>query len=93
VSSATIALFVVGGALVLLQVILDDLIIRDVCRREGKRYSFLWLYSPNWQMRIFSFDWLEEARRADLYWPRVATFVAFIARIVLATMSVITTPQ
>jgi hypothetical protein len=93
VSETAIILFVVGGTLVLALVILDDLIIRDVCRREGKRYSLLWPYSPYWQLRIFNLAWFEEARKAGLHRLRIFIFLGFALCILIAAAAALASPS
>jgi hypothetical protein len=88
-SGVTIALFALGTALVLVQVILDDAILRHVCHREGRSYSPLWLFSPYWQSRIFRWEWWQEARAAGLYPLRMAIFSAFVGYLAVTFLSVL----
>jgi hypothetical protein len=88
-SGVIITLFALGTALVLVQVTLDDAIIRHVCRREGKSYSLLWPFSPYWQSRILGWEWWQEARAAGLYRLRMGVFSAFLGCIGVTFLSVV----
>ena len=88
-SGVTVALFAFGTALVLVQLILDDAIIRNVCRREGRGYSLLWLVSPYWQSRIFRREWWQEARAAGLYRTRMGVFSAFVGCLAITFLTVL----
>jgi hypothetical protein len=88
-SGVTITLFAFGTALVLVQVILDDAIIRHVCRREGRSYSLLWLFSPYWQSRIFQWEWWQEARASGLYRLRMGVVSAFVGSLAVTFLSVL----
>lgn len=88
-SRATAILFGIGTALIALQLFIDNHIVRDVCQREKRKYSLFWLYSPYWQGRIFGLSWLEEARKAGLYAPRLTALAAFIVCLLMTAVAVI----
>jgi hypothetical protein len=72
---------IIGAALILAMLAVDDRIIRHVCRRESRRYSVLWLFSPYWLLRVFKMSWFAEARRAGFLPARASLFAAWLCYI------------
>jgi hypothetical protein len=81
-------LFGLGTAIIAVQLFIDNLIVRDVCRRENRKFSPLWLYNPYWQGRMFSLSWFEEARKTGLFVHRAAAFAAFIIYLLMTAVTV-----
>ena len=55
----------IGTTLIAAMLVTDDLIIRDVCRRQGKKYSILWPLSSYRHWRIFKLSWFGKAKEAS----------------------------
>lgn len=71
-----------GGILAVTLLLIDDRIIRDICRREGKPYSIYWLNDPSRHRRVFQSAWWHEAQDAGLYGLRVSAIAAYSAYII-----------
>jgi hypothetical protein len=72
----------VATALILGLLFVDDRIIRHICRREGRQYSILWLFSWYWHWRIFKLSWFSEAKETGYLGHRVTLFVAWTCVVV-----------
>ena len=75
---------IVGLVLMVPIIVVNDLIIRNVCRREGRTYSILWIYDSRWLWRTFKPSWFAEAKDAGYLVPYSVLFVAWIGYIVTA---------
>jgi hypothetical protein len=64
------AAFAVAGLVV------DDFIIRHVCRREGRAYPVLWFWRWYWVKRVSSWSWYREASDAGYFKLRVTLHIA-----------------
>jgi hypothetical protein len=73
-----VATALVGGLL-----FVDDRIIRDVCRREGRPYSISWLFSWYWQGRISKLSWFGQAKEAGYFGDRVVLLAALIGLVII----------
>src|SRR5215813_7484449 len=79
------AFAMVGMPMIIVLLIVNDRIIRHICRREGKRYSYLWLFGSYWHRRIVKLGWFAEARDAG-YLPAYATLAAAWACYIAAAL-------
>jgi hypothetical protein len=77
-------LSLIGTPLIVALIVTDDHIIRYVCLREGRKYSYLWLFSRYWQRRIFGLRWFTVAREAGYLTPIITLSAAWICTIVAA---------
>jgi hypothetical protein len=59
-----IVIWPVATVFIVASLVLNDVIIRDVCRREGRNYSIFWLLGTYWHWRIFKPGWWREAEAA-----------------------------
>jgi hypothetical protein len=67
----------IGGGMVT-----DDCIVRYVCKREGRKYSVLWLFSSYWRWRTFKLGWFRDAREAGYFMPLAALYAAWVCVVV-----------
>jgi hypothetical protein len=70
--------FIIGAPLIMAGMLIDDLIVQHVCRREGRKYSISWPLSPYWQWRIFKPAWFKEAKDGGYFKVRVAIVAAWL---------------
>jgi hypothetical protein len=80
-------LWPVATALIVGLLIVEDRIVRHVCRKEGIPYSILWLGSSYWHWRIFKLSWFAEAREAGYFRDRLILYVAWICAIVIVAVA------
>ena len=78
----------IATAIIIAGLATDDLIVRDVCRREGRTYSILWPLSCHWHWRIFRLSWFKEAKEAGYFKQRTTLFIAWLCFILICIILV-----
>lgn len=73
----------VGTPLMIAMILIDDRIVRHICRREGRTYSVFWLFNFSWHWRLFGLGGFEEAKEAGYLKPRLILLVLWVCLIVV----------
>jgi hypothetical protein len=79
ISIVTLALILwpLGIALTVAYWFVGDRIVRHVCEREDKSYSWLWPLNPRWHFEMSQLGWFSEAQAAGYGKVLIAIYAGF----------------
>jgi hypothetical protein len=75
-----------GAGLIAGMLLVNDRIIRHICRREGRKYSILWFCGSYWHWRAFNLSWFKEAKEAGYFNQLVTLYVAWFVFVIAFTV-------
>jgi hypothetical protein len=58
--------------------VVEGLIVRHVCAREGRPFPLLWFADWRWHLRIMSLAWFREAAQAGYLRLRLALYGGWV---------------
>jgi hypothetical protein len=68
---------VIIPAMIVSVIVVESLIVRHVCLREGRPFPPLWFFDWRWLARTLSFAWLREASDAGYLTLRLSLYAGW----------------